>query len=201
MRPTHRFLDIPDYQQVSDEIYEYVVDRTDLLNENKKEFFSYMDVDEMLKHTPLLQKFLQEKSLHPTVIGIVVVHVNSPPNLHVDSPPNLHVDFVDTLHTTYVRMLWPVKHCYGSRTIFYDVPKEFLTITQQQNGIPYYDIPTDRDWEYLNEFELTSPVVFDSMMPHEVVLAPNATDHRISCTIGFSKELLLSKSLDAWDKF
>jgi hypothetical protein len=193
MQRTHKFLDIPDYQRVSDEIYEYVVDCTDLLNDNNKEFFSYMDVDEMLKHTPLLQKFLQEKSLQPIIIGIVITHVNS--------PSNLHVDFVDTLQTTYVRMLWPVKHCHGSRTIFYNIPKEYLTVTQQDNGIPYYEIPTDRDWGHLDEFELKSPVVFDVMVPHEVVLAPNATDHRISCSIGFNKDLLLSKSFDAWNKF
>ena len=82
-----------------------------------------------------------------------------------------------------------------------NVPKEHLTIVDQPNGITYYNIPTDQNWEYLDEFELASPVVFDTIVPHEVVPCPNSTNHRISCSIGFNKDLLLSKSFDAWDKF
>jgi hypothetical protein len=193
MTLTHKFLDVPDYQKVSDEIYEYVINHTDFLNNDEEFFFYYMDVGKMLDHTPLLQKFLQEKSLHPTMIGIVVTHANS--------SSNLHADFVDTLTTTYIRMLWPVRNCHGSRTVFYNIPKEYLTIITQDNGIKYYNIPTDQNWEYLDEFELASPVVFDVIIPHEVVTSSDATDHRISCTIGFDKELLLSKSFDAWNTF
>ena len=193
MQRTHKLLDIPNYQRVSDEIYNFVLNHTDLLSGKEKFCFHEVDVADTLKHTPLLQKFLKEKLLQPTMIGIIVTHA--------DSPSNLHADFVDTLTTTYIRMLWPVRNCHGSRTVFYNVPKEHLTIVDQPNGITYYNIPTDQNWEYLDEFELASPVVFDTIVPHEVVPCPNSTNHRISCSIGFNKDLLLSKSFDAWDKF
>jgi hypothetical protein len=193
MRLTHKFLDIDNHQIISDEIYNFVSNHTDLLNSEEKFCFHDVDVANTLKHTPLLQKFLKEKLLQPTMIGIVVTHA--------DSPSNLHADFVNILTATYIRILWPVKNCHGSRTVFYDVPKEHLKVVDQPNGKKYYSVPTDQDWAYLNEFELSSPVVFDTIVPHEVVPAPNSTDHRISCSIGFNKDLLLSKSFDAWNKF
>jgi len=191
MRPIYKFLNIDNHQEISDEIYNFVSSNTDLLGSDTKFLFSLVDVDSMLTHTPLLQKFLEEKSLKPTVIGIVVTHA--------DSPSNLHVDYVDNPNTTYIRMLWPVRNCHGSRTIFYNVPDECIQLVEQPNGEPYYSIPDDQKVEYADEFQLTSPVVFDVSVAHEVVPATDAIQHRISCSIGFDRDLAISKSFDAWN--
>jgi hypothetical protein len=195
MNKVYQFLEIDNYQEISDEIYNFVLNHCDLLNggDIAKFLFSLMDVAEMLEHTPLLQKFLQQKSLYPTVIGIVVTHP--------DSPSNLHVDYVDNPNTTYIRMLWPVRNCQGSRTVFYHVPAESLELVEQINGKPYYIIPIDQNWDHLVEFELTSPVVFDVSVAHEIIPAVDSTEPRISCTIGFDRALTLSNSIDAWNNF
>lgn len=193
MNKIFKFLDVDNHQEISDEIYNFVLNHSDLLDSDAKFLFSLMDVDNMLTHTPLLQKFLQEKSLCPTVIGIVVTHA--------DSPSNLHVDYVDNPNTTYIRILWPVRNCQGSRTIFYNVPVESLQLVEQPNGKPYYNIPDGQTLEYAEEFELTSPVVFDVSVAHEIIPAPGSTQHRISCSIGFDRALPLSNSIDAWDNF
>lgn len=194
MNKIYQFLNIDNHQEISDEIYNFVSNNhNDLLTREEKFLFSLMDVNEMLEHTPLLQKFLQEKSLWPTVIGIVVTHA--------DWPANLHVDYVDNPNTTYIRMLWPVRNCQHSRTVFYNVPDECIQLVEQPNGKPYYHIPDGQPLEYADEFELTCPVVFDVSVAHEIIPAPNTTQHRISCSIGFDRTLPLSNSFDAWNNF
>ena len=193
MSSIYKFLNVDNHQVISDEIYNFVLNHSDLLGDDAKFLFSLMDIDDMLMHTPLLKKFLDEKSLQPTVIGIVVTHA--------DSPSNLHVDYVDNPNTTYIRMLWPVRNCHDSRTIFYNVPNECIQLIEQPNGKPYYSIPDDQKLEYADEFQLTSPLVFDVSVAHEVVPAPDTTQHRISCSIGFDRNLAVSKSLEAWNDF
>jgi hypothetical protein len=193
MSSIYKFLNVDNHQVVSDELYNFVLSHPKLWDSEEKFFFYHLDVAEVLVHTPLLQKFLSEKFLHPTVMGIVITHA--------DSPSNLHVDYVDENTTSYIRMLWPVRNCHGSKTVFRNVPAESMELVEQPDGKRYYNIPTDQHWDCLGEFELTAPVLFNVVVPHEIVPAPNATQHRISCSIGFDRDLAISKSFDAWNGF
>jgi hypothetical protein len=191
MKLVYKFYDVDNYQAISDEVYDYVVNHTETLKSKTPVFFNDVDVFHMVKHTPMFTKFLQQHSLIPKQIAVVVVLPNALPDLHVDT--------IDP----YVRLLWPVKNCTGARTKFYDVPRECLKLEHNTRGSSniYYTIIEQRDWASLGEVELTQPVIFDASVAHEVHPAPNATEPRISFTIGFDRDLPISKSIKAWFGF
>jgi len=191
MKLVYKFYDVDNHQAISDEVYNYVVNHSDILTARTPIFFNDVAIHSMLTHTPMLVDFLQKSSLVPDKIAVVVV---AP-----DAKVTLHVDTVDP----YVRLLWPVKNCTGARTKFYDVPRECLKLEHNILGSTslYYTITEQRKWASLGEIELTQPVVFDASVAHTVYPAPRATEHRISFTMGFDRDLPISKSVKAWFGF
>ena len=190
MRLIYKFLDVNNHQHISDEVYEYVVNHTDILKPQDPVFFTDTDVQHTLTHTPLLQNFLQQRSLVPTKFSIIVAPADMIPYLHVDTKD------------AFVRILWPVKNCQGSKTKFYDVPRKYLKLSRLPNeGVFYYDIIKQHNWQLIDEFELTCPLVFDAGVAHAVHPSPNSTEHRISFSVGFDRDLPISKSVQAWFGF
>jgi len=191
MKLVYRFYDVENHQAISNEVYNYVVNHSDILTSSRTVFFNDVDISSMLAHTPMLVNFLQQSSLVPKQIAVVVV----PPG----EKPHLHVDTVDP----YVRILWPVKNCIGAQTKFYDVPRECLKLEHNTMGSSniFYSITEQREWTSFGEVELTQPVIFDASVAHEVHPAPDATEHRISFTMGFDRDLPISKSVKAWFGF
>ena len=191
MKLAYKFFDVDNHQTIGDEVYDYVGTHTEILKPKTPVFFNDVSVMSMLRHTPLLKNFLQQNLLEPKQISVVIV-----PS---DMTPYLHVDTIDP----YVRLLWPVKNCAGSKTKFFDIPREFLELDHDSGGSTntYFNITESRDWPSLGEVELTQPVIFDASVAHAVHPAPNATGHRISFTIGFDRDLPISKSVKAWFGF
>ncbi len=185
-----KYLDVPNHQEISDEVYQYIVDHTSILK-TKPIFYTDVNISHILRNAPLLTSFLEQRFLTPNLISIIVV----PPN----TKPSLHVDYIDP----FVRILWPVKQCRGSKTKFYNIPREFLVLDSNPHAATntYYNITEKRDWPIVDEFELVQPLVFDASIAHAVHPAPDATDYRISFTIGFGKDLPISKSVKAWFGF
>ena len=192
MKLVYKFYDVENYQAISDEVYNYVVNHTEILKPRVPVFFNDVSIPHILKYSPSLTKFLNQKLLIPDLISVVVV----PPR----EVPYIHVDYIDP----YVRLLWPVRNCAGARTKFYDVPREYLELEYNSLGAStntYYDISEQRDWPPLGEVELIQPIVFDSSVAHAVHPAPAATENRITFTIGFDRDLPISKSVKAWFGF
>ena len=186
-----KFITVDNHQSISDEVYNFVVNHTDLLQREDQFLLTPVDIPFMLDHTPSLKDFLEKKSLKPRMMAIVVVHAEC-------SGKEIHIDYIDTPTPTFIRLLWPVKHCTGSVTKLYNIPQECLEEVSQPNGIVYYNIIDYQRRQYLCEFELRAPVVFDVSKAHEVHTAPGITEHRISFTIGFEFGSDVSKSFDAW---
>ena len=191
MRPIYKFYDVDNHQAISDEVYNYVVNHLDILTSKNPAFFNDVSIPSMLTHTPMLVDFLQQSSLVPEKIAVVVVAPGAKSELHVDT--------IDP----YVRILWPVKNCAGARTKFYDIPRECLKLEHNILGSSsiYYTITEQRKWASLGEVELTQPVIFDASVAHRVHPAPGATEHRISFTMGFDRDLAISKSVKSWFGF
>jgi len=191
MKLVYKFYDVENHQAIGDEVYNYVVNHLDILTSRSPVYFNDVSIPSMLTHTPILVDFLKQSSLVPKQIAVVVVA----PGKQLE----LHVDTVDP----YVRLLWPVKNCTGARTKFYDVPREYLKLEHnvKDSSNIYYGITEQREWPSLGEIELTQPVIFDASVAHEVLPAPDATEHRISFTIGFDRDLPISKSVKAWFGF
>ena len=181
---------VDNFHAIGDEVYNYVVNHTDILKPQEPVFFTDTDVQHTLEHTPLLSDFLNQRSLVPTKFSIIVAPADMNPYLHVDTKD------------AFVRILWPVRNCKGSRTKFYDIPRKYLKLSRlPDGGVIYYDIIKQHNWEQVDEFELSSPMVFDASVAHAVHPAPDATGHRISFSVGFDRELPISKSVTAWSGF
>ena len=184
-----KYLDVENFQAIGDQMYDFVVNRTDILKPIEPIFFTDLDIQYTLYHVPLLKEFLNNQFLMPTKLSIIVVPAKSEPYLHVDT------------EDAFVRILWPVKNCAGSQTKFYNIPRKYLKLSNYPDGVIYYDIIEQRKWQKVGEFELTTPLVFDASVAHEVHPSPDATGHRISFTIGFDRDLPISKSVKAWFGF
>jgi hypothetical protein len=198
MRPVYKFLEIDNHQEISDDIYNYLINHTEILNPKNTVFFNHISSTHVIQHVPSLKEFLDYNFLKPILTAVIVV---SP-----GRKDTLHVDVVDP----YVRILWPIKHCQGSLTKMFDIPRECLKEKFLDNAdhtfdpghaTSFFEIVEQRDWPLINEFELSQPVIFDASVAHEVHTAPNATEHRISFTMGFDRDLPISKSIDAWFGF
>jgi hypothetical protein len=200
MRPVYKLLEIDNHQKISDDIYNYLVNHTELLKFEKYCFFNHISPIHIVQHVPSLKEFLDNNCLKPTVTAVIVVPPGLENNLHAD------VDY------PYVRVLWPIKHCQGSLTKMFDVPRECLKLHFQDEGVGgtfdpaqatsfFYQIVEQRDWPLIHEFELSQPVLIDVSVAHEVHPAPDATEHRISFTMGFDRDLAISKSINAWFGF
>ena len=194
MNTIYKFLNIKDHHIVSEQMFAFVRDHSGLLVLNPQ-FWTDLDVKTVLHHVPALSKLLKRNSLTPKQIAVIIVNPDNETDIHTD-----------TLEP-YVRILWPVKNCAGSRTKFYDIPRSFLKVEppgKASTNIACY--PTvDRDWRFIGEVELTSPIVFDGSTAHAVHCAPRPyavpvhTDwFRITFTVGFDKTLPISTSVSAW---
>ena len=196
MTTAYKFLNVKDHHVISEQMFAYLRDHSGLLVLDAW-FWTDLDIKTVLDHVPALKKLLRRNSLSPQQIAVIIVDPDPDAIIHTD-----------TLEP-YVRLLWPVKNCAGSRTKFYDIPRSFLLVEpagprNQSTNIACY--PTvERDWRFIGEVELTSPIVFDGSTAHAVHCAPRPyavpahTDwFRISFTIGFDKSLPISKLVSAW---
>jgi hypothetical protein len=192
MQPIWKFLEIDDHQAISDEVYQYMLDHTSMLDNHLTTFYNEMDIFQVLNYTPSLRKFLSDHGLVPEFIAIIIV-------LPSDHPDNLHADQL----TPYVRLLWPVKNCLGSVTKFHDISRDLFREEADKwaSTSAYYRPTVKKDWPVIDQFELTQPLVFDVSVAHEICAAPNTTEPRISFTIGFDRDLPISKSVKAWFGF
>ena len=114
-----------------------------------------------------------------------------------DQINNLHFDRLEP----YVRILWPIRNCEKSVTKFFDADPALVQIEYLENNIPYYGVYDMKNLRMIDQFELSSPLVFDSGIAHSVHPAPNATKTRISFSIGFDEDLEISQSVDSWSDF
>ena len=186
-----RYLNIDNHQLIGDEMYNYLANHTDSLEHRTLSYYYETDGRQILRHCPLLVQFLKERDLDPVVLGIIICSAQRKLGLHIDR------DGADP----WVRILWPVRNCQGSRTQFWRVPEGSGELMSNSDNLKYTSFPDHQVKELIDEFELTAPVVMNASVPHSVEANPDLEDIRISFTIGFDRDLPVSKSVKAWFGF
>ena len=189
MRPIYKFLDIVDHRSVSDEVYDYLVKHTDVLT--SKNYYVDLPIRHLLSHCPLLVKFLQNQQLVPRMMAAIVCPANKNLKIHRDN------DGVNP----FVRILWPIINCQGSKTKIWQMLDNSGELVSDPNGIIHTEYSENQKRELIDEFELVSPVLFDASCVHSVHPNPELSGRRISFTIGFDRDLSISKSIKAWFGF
>ena len=128
MKLAYKFLDVENHQDISEEVYKYIVDHTDAML--SKNYFNDQSIHHMLSHCPLLAEFLNSRHLIPERLATIVCADNDIVSMHKDN------DGVDP----YVRILWPVRNCQGSMTKLWQVPDGAGKLTSDTNGILYLSL-------------------------------------------------------------
>ena len=190
MSKCFKFLNITNHEKLSDEVYDYLNKRTNLLSTVQPLFFNELNVKDVLKNVKSVRELLTKNNLVAKRFMVIIV----PPSNQLD---NLHFDRLEP----YVRILWPIRNCKKSVTKFFDADPALVKIEYLENNIPYYGVYDAANLRMIDKFELKSPLVFDSGIAHNVHPAPNSTKARISFSIGFDEDLEISQSVDSWSDF
>lgn len=213
MKSIWKSLNVPDYQNISRELYQFICKHHPEILNQPELIWHELEVKHVCRHVGSLKTFFKRGPIQPERFAVISF---SQATYGLKHRVGLHADTLDP----YVRLLWPIKNCTGSKTKFYAVPHAYLA-----QDVPDYDPnarggsfwPTvDRAWRQIDEIELTTPVVFDASVPHEVCMAPAgvldrlwpdlpATSCRLSLTVGFDRALPESRSVAAmhaaWTNF
>jgi len=188
-------LTFSDHQTVSDQMYDFVINHTDIMQTQK--FWNAIpstQIVTLLQYVPALkmffgrQKFLPQKA-EMAIICAVPGHATD--YLHVDGG-----------NPADVRVIWPIKNCAGSKTTFWKVESQYIKPSTnedvEKNGSLYYEI-ADGPHEQIDFFELTRPMIFDSNVPHSIKCNPDITEPRLSFTIGILDQADPRRySVEAW---
>ena len=182
MTQTHKFLDISNHRAISDAVYDYVVNHTEILK--NPVFWNWLDADGVLQHIPALAQWFENQNVKPTVMALIYVEYPAFDLTHIDEDPSL-------------RVLWPIRNCEGSHTIFYKIDQKYFRKIFK-DGATYYHLRFGAPRETIDFVELTQPVVFNPTVPHNIVLNRELDSPRLSLTIGFDNADPHSVSMDAW---
>jgi hypothetical protein len=190
MEPAYKFLNISQHNIISDELYNYISNYSDLLNNpTKLQSLNYVSIRDVLFYCPMLKDWLDLHNFEPTIMAVILVESSETLSVHQDC------------NFKYFRILWPVRNCEGSETRFHRVDKKDKKMVVSKNEGLYIDFPSDQEYEVVDKFTLTSPVVFNTSLPHSVHPNKGADGIRISFTIGFKYNLPISRSIEAWVEF
>ena len=192
MSKCFKFLNVKNHQILSNEIYDYLNKRTNLLSTPQLCFID-LDVKDVIKNVRSVRKFLATHKLVAKRLIIIMVPPGKTQDLHFDK----HFDRLEP----YVRILWPIRNCQGSTTKFFNSDPAKANLYYLKNKIPYYGTGDRLTSRMIDQFELTQPLVFDSGVAHSVHTASDATKYRISFSIGFDEDLEISQSVDSWSNF
>jgi len=207
MSPAFRYLEIPNFDQVSNKIlelvttrlYKTVVDGNTVFRfcetpdavefdiRNNKEFWNFLDCQEILGLVPELSQILNNLKVTPLHMSLIVVTNDGTP---------LHSDFAP--EGTVERINWPIANGHTSQTWFMEVsPYANVEISdpQSKEANKEYCLYDFKDAvRKLGSYILTRPVVFDFTVPHYVQSINNKKTHpdlpRLLLTIDIDRSLI-----------
>lgn len=175
----YKHIDIKNYEVISEKIYDYVVNKTSIIQ--GPAVWNNLPIDDVMSCIPELSvAFEQMGGLVPKIITIFRVEPKENISIHTDGG-------------SHVRLLCPIKNCIGSYTRFYkvdesNIEKKVVFGPAHGKGI-FGHIKNPQDAILLETVELTKPIVFKPWIPHGISTNPNCDEPRLTLTILFDKSL------------
>lgn len=167
-----KFLTVSNQELIADKLYDYVINHTNILE--TKYDWNTLNRAEVLEFVPELVTECTKLVNHPIVmISVIYRSPGEGGKIHIDQGPAKY------------RLLWPVRNCQGSYTKFYDLNGNQVKEIFNPNGNSFLTIDTVNPMPEIASVELTSPVIFNSKVPHGVYTNPALNEPRLSVTIGF----------------
>jgi hypothetical protein len=178
-----KFIDIPNYDSLQLKIKDYLYNKTDVITNpgsgmNPEAFVNFLDPIHLLENVLELNEWFTGHKLEALYVNVFGISPKAKNLLHVDGDlDNGNRD---------VRILLPIQNTEGSFTRFYDVPKELIQERISSYGAKHKVIVGDGPFPLLGELSLTKPILFDSGIPHDVIVNKES-GYRVSMAIGFKK--------------
>jgi hypothetical protein len=207
MLPAFKYLDIPNFDQISKILLDLVTtslyktfvngntvfrftkthDTVEFDIRDNKEFWNFLDCQEVLGLVPELSQALKNLGVTPLKMALILV---------TDEGTPLHSDFAP--EGTIERINWPIVNGNTSQTWFIEVlPHTNTKIAdpysmESNKGYCVYD-PKDAV-KRLGSYILTQPIAFNFTVPHYVHTIDNEKTHpdlpRLLLTIDIDRSLI-----------
>jgi hypothetical protein len=166
----YKFLDIPNHSLISDKVYDYILNNTDIITGNA--IWNWTNQTAVLEAVPELKIAIDNLQLEIERISIIKANPKTNIRIHID-------------YDKEPRALWPIKNCQGSFTKFFKVdPANIIERRGVKNDI-YYLVLKPEIAEQLDSLELLSPVIFKPCVAHGVWTNPMYNEPRLTMTIKF----------------
>jgi len=184
MADLYRYIDVENFEQLSDKLYRYVVDHTNILE--TKLFWNTLVRDDVLEAIPELEQALGK--VIPAKIVMVAIFYTPPGfegGIHIDRGP---FDY---------RLLMPVHSCEGSYTKFFDLNgNEVIERYSGENKTdPYYEVQDKFPMIEIDSVETVRPIIVNVKAPHGIFTNPNTISPRLTCTVAFHDDYPLGDFL------
>jgi hypothetical protein len=167
-------LDIKDHESVSEKLYQYVLNHTDILE--KKVYWNTLNLEHVKQHVPEL---FQAVSQVITTRMFMIAIFYAPPQFS----GGVHIDAGELVH----RVLWPVHNCKGSYTKFFDLNGNNLVEKLSGDCDPYLSVNDVNPLTEIASVETTAPFIFNVKVPHGIYTNPEFDGPRLTATMGFDE--------------
>ena len=174
----YKYIDIENQELISQKVYDYVVNRTSILQGNPKQVWNNLDTEDFLNRVPEFMEVFKVmgEGLAPVLITIFKVEPKTNISVHTDGEEN-------------IRLLWPISNCVGSYTKFFEVDEKYIEKRDDNEGEKYAHITNTEEARLLESVELIKPIVFKPCIPHGIWTNPTCEEPRLTLTIAFNKSL------------
>ena len=192
----YKTIDLPNWPIIADKVYDYIKRHEEIYN--SLNIWIWFDYTDLLKEVPEIEESIASVGLTVSWLSIIKCKPNE--GFH------LHADGYDPGDPMRARILAPIKNCEGSFTNFHSVPRENMTFwtapdydnpesgrLNEREGfsLHYYLVDESKGpYEKIDSLTLTSPVVFDSSTPHQVINNPDIAEARFTMTIETKESLV-----------
>jgi hypothetical protein len=176
MSKVFKYLDIDNHELISEKLYHYVLEHTDIL-ENKI-YWNTLNVEHVLKHVPELgQAVSQVIPARMFMIAIFYTPAGFAGGVHIDA------------NVLDYRVLWPVHNCKGSYTKFFDLNGNRIVEMFTKGNDPYLAAEEKYPLIEIASAETIAPLVLHVKTPHGIYTNPENSGPRLTATMGFDYPL------------
>jgi hypothetical protein len=185
MSKIYQYLDIENFELISEKLYQYVVNHTNILE--TKYHWNTLIRDEVLAAVPELEQSLFK--VIPAKIIIVAIFYTPPGftgGIHIDVGPFEY------------RFLMPVHNCVGSYTKFFDTNGNRIIemySNEDDKTDPYLLIEEKNPLIEIASVETIAPMIIRTKTAHGIYNNPECTGPRLTCTVGFHDNFSLETLL------
>lgn len=167
-----KHVNIENYESIISEVRHFVK----TLGLDKSKGFCNVSSAELLSTCPLISEWFSAKHMRLRATGVIITPPTRSQNIHTDLMAEQWSQLALNLN---------IENCEIPKTsMFTTTAKRARDITY--SGAPYFKYPEDAVFTKVAEFDLTTPVLFNTQVPHQV--QNNTASRRVSISFRFYED-------------